>query len=536
VRATTGGAKAIPVRAAALAAALASCIPYGSGYDDFVGLPRAALEETGPVTDVAAPEAAPAGPLEIGVSDAIVLALRNNRAFSVRRLGLALASTFVEEARAAFDPELSFGADASEEKSGSGAPIPTSSVSAEAEISRALPTGTVVGVDVSGGRTDGGFVSDSHKARVGLTVSQPLLRGASRAANLAEIAQASLDVRASEFELRGLAEALVADVERAYWDCVLAERRIGIFEESVDLAGKQLGETEERIRVGRLPETELAAARAEAALRREDLINARSDFATKRLRLLRLTSPAGPGAWERPLVLKDAPAPPEREVGAPGEHVALAMENRPDLNEARLAVRRGDIALVRTRNGLLPRLDLFVTLGKSGYASSFTDAWGDLDGESRDERWGLVFEKVLGGGPERARHLRATVTREQAALALANLEELAEMDVRAALIEVARAREQIAATGATREFREEALRAETEKFRVGRSTTILVASAQRDLVASRIAEVSAVVAHLVALVDLHSAEGTLLNRRGIRAPGAERRRSVPSPSGAGIGH
>ncbi len=526
-RQSSGAARAAAalVIAAMLAGALSSCVPYGAAYDDFVAHERAAPGLDAPAAVAggpgpAAPEADASGPLEIGVSEAIVLALANNRAFSVRRLGPAIASTFVEEAAAAFDPELSAGVEASRKKSAASALVPSSDVSAEAALSRALPTGTVVGVDLSGGRTDSGFVSLSDDARVGLTVAQPLLRGASREANLAEIAQASLDVRASEYELRGLAEALVADVERAYWACVLAERRIAIFTESVELARKQQSETEERIAVGRLPETELAAARAEVALRREALINARSDFASARLRLIRLASPPGRRTWERELVLKDAPVPPESKVGTAKEHVLLAIRNRPDLNEARIAIRRGELDVVRTRNGLLPRLDVFVTLGKSGYASSFANAWGDLDSESWDGRLGVAFEKVLGHRAERARHLRATVTRAQAELALANLAELAELDVRAALIEVDRAREQVTATAATREFRVEALRAETEKFRVGRSTTILVASAQRDLVASRIAEVSAVIAHLVALVDLHSADGTLLERRGVRAPGA----------------
>ena len=90
--------------------------------------------------------------------------------------------------------------------------------------------------------------------------------------------------------------------------------------------------------------------------------------------------------------------------------------------------------------------------------------------------------------------------------------------MRTALIEAARAREQVAATRATREFREEAARAESEKFRVGRSTSLLVARAERDLVASRVSEVRAVVNHLKALVDLHEAEGTLLKRRGISGP------------------
>jgi hypothetical protein len=56
---------------------------------------------------------------------------------------------------------------------------------------------------------------------------------------------------------------------------------------------------------------------------------------------------------------------------------------------------------------------------------------------------------------------------------------------------------------------------------VGRSTSFLVAQAQRDLVSSQIYEVEAVINYLKALVDLHRLEGSLLTRRGISAPGQE---------------
>jgi outer membrane protein TolC len=54
---------------------------------------------------------------------------------------------------------------------------------------------------------------------------------------------------------------------------------------------------------------------------------------------------------------------------------------------------------------------------------------------------------------------------------------------------------------------------------VGKSTSLLVAQAQRDLVSSQIAEVEAVVNCLKALVDLYRLEGSLLERRGVIAPG-----------------
>ena len=79
----------------------------------------------------------------------------------------------------------------------------------------------------------------------------------------------------------------------------------------------------------------------------------------------------------------------------------------------------------------------------------------------------------------------------------------------------------MAATAATRKLKEEALRAETGKFTVGKSTSFLVAQAQRDLVVSQIAEIGAVVTLLKGLVELYRLEGSLLERRGIVAPGGE---------------
>ena len=77
------------------------------------------------------------------------------------------------------------------------------------------------------------------------------------------------------------------------------------------------------------------------------------------------------------------------------------------------------------------------------------------------------------------------------------------------------------ATVITRRLQEEKVRAEMEKFRVGKSTTLLVAQTQRDLLLSQINEVMAVVANLKALVELFRFEGSLLERRGIAAPGRE---------------
>ena len=452
------------------------------------------------------------GPLEITVAEAALLALGNNRALRIDRLRPSIKRTFVAEARSEFDASLEAEASAWKDPE---ATYRTSVEDVSVGVSRTLEGGMRLSAGVSAGREDSNLSADLNSTRLGVSVTQPVLMGAKREANVAVLRQSMLDVRLSEYEVSGLAEALVADVEKTYWDYVLAERQIAIFEESMGLSERQLEETRQRIRIGRLAETELAAAQAELALRREELINARGTLDKARLRLLRLVSPKGPRLWDRKVTALTEPVAPEMESRSVEEVVARARAFRPDLRQARLAVRRGEIEVVRTRNGLLPRLDLFVTLGKSGYSDTLGGAVDDVGGEGYDAAVGLTFQHALGNRASGARHRRAVLGREQAALAVENLEQLAELDVRTAWIEAERAREQVAATTATREFREEALRAESEKFRVGKSTTLLVAQAQRDLVASRVSEVQAVVNCLKALVDLHRAEGSLLERRGI---------------------
>jgi outer membrane protein TolC len=56
---------------------------------------------------------------------------------------------------------------------------------------------------------------------------------------------------------------------------------------------------------------------------------------------------------------------------------------------------------------------------------------------------------------------------------------------------------------------------------VGKSTSFLVAQAQRDLLISRIAEVQALANYIKALINLYQKDGSLLERRGIAAPGRE---------------
>ena len=195
--------------------------------------------------------------------------------------------------------------------------------------------------------------------------------------NLATLRQARIDIETSQYVLRGFAEALVAQVEESYWAYLLAQREIDIFTQSLKLAQDQLT-NQEMINVGRLAKTEIVSAQAEVASRQQSLIGGRTALETARLNMIRLVNPQGDQPWGQQIVLKDQPVMADDELGDVEQHVALALRMRPDLNEARLQVQRGDLDIVRTKNGLLPQLNAFLTLGKSGYASSFGGSLEEL--------------------------------------------------------------------------------------------------------------------------------------------------------------
>lgn len=466
--------------------------------------------------------------MQLSVEQAVMLGLENNRSLRVQQLQPVITSTFEDIERAVFDPTVYAETDYSGEQAQQVSRatrdvyrVRGNDLTMSAGVQETLPTGTDLQLSLQQTRSVSTRSPEQDTARVGLTLTQALLRGASLKANLASVHQAELNTLASVYELRGFTENLVASIESTYWDYVLAKRRIDIYTAALGVARQQLGETQKRIQVGQLPETELAAARAEVAQRQQDLIDARSSRDSLRLTMLQLLNVSSDDdGWSRHIDTTSSP-----ELGKPlpmagvSDLIALALRLRPELNQARLELEHGRLQVVKTRNGLLPKLDLFLTLGKTGYAGSFGNTVNDIGGPSYDISAGVRLELPIFNRDADARHRNAVATRDQARESLENLAQTVSLDVRKAYVEVQRSRDQIKASTATRTLQEEVLRAEQTKFRVGNATAFSVAQAQRDLIQSQIGEVEALVTYRKALIDLYRLDGTLLMRQGIQAPG-----------------
>jgi outer membrane protein len=464
--------------------------------------------------------------LELSLEQATMMALRNNRDLEIEQLRPVLSGAYAMIERADYDSELFADIRAEEQESFETSRSTEDQFNFSAENSslslgmrQRLATGTDLELAFDQDSSDSDRTPKQDESALRLTVTQSLLRGFGPTVNLASVRQAELGIAASVYELRAFVETLLADTETAYWRLVLAERKLRIFERSLEIAERQRDDIEQRIAVGALAENEAAAARAEVALRRQALIDARHDLELRRLLLLRRIDPDPDGALAAEIEPTAELRAADEARGDLAERMRLAREQRPELNQARLLFEQGRLEVVVTRNGLRPRLDFFVELRKTGYADNFDQSLRNISADDTyDLTLGLRLSHLLGNRAAEGRDLVARAELRQAEAALRNLQQDVVFDVRLAASEVERARQQIDASAATRRLEEQTLVAETERLAVGASTALMVAQAQRDLLSGEIAEVEALINCRIALVNLYLAEGSLLARRGISMP------------------
>ncbi len=473
-------------------------------------------------TDADAPTSS--STLQLTVRESIVMALENNRSLSVEKYGLETARTFVSEEQASFDSSLNTGftfSDSDGQRSsgvGEFRSVTNRQYDSSTGVSKRLPIGVEMEFGLSTTERESNVYTKLFSSRLGADIIIPALKGFGENTNLVGVHLAEKNLELSLYELRGFILALIAQVEENYWNLLSAKEELRIHTTSMELAEKQLQETKDRIEVGELAEIDLAAAEGEVALREKSVIDAQSAIHKSTLRLLQSINPPLNDFWDLDVQLTNSPDIDEFDEGSIEKHIAVACSTRPDLYQARIEIETQDIQLVRTKNGLLPQLDFFITLGKTGYADSFNNSFSKIIEENYDARTGFSFSMPLGNRAAKARHARVINNKEKAQIAYDNFKQLVELDVRMASAELIRAKRQISATQRATHLQKAKYQAELEKFRVGKSTNLLVLTTQRDLIASQLDESDAQIDLRKAILGLYLAEGTLLDHYQIVLP------------------
>ena len=482
-----------------------------------------------PNSDISLANAPPNSLIEVTLTQAVLVGLSNNKSFQVQRLKPSITSTSEQVERSAFDPTIRSTLEKSRQRSDYY--TVTKEFKASAGVAQFLPTGTTVDFETgtewnpnipltagSGSQASANHPEKSDwSAYSKLSITQALLRGGGLEANLASLRKTRIDTAISQYELMGIAQTLTAEIEKSYWDYFLALGKVHIYGKAVGLAKKMVKETRERITSGQKAESEIFFLQAEAATQDQSLIDAKSAQEKTRITLLRLMSPPSMDLWNRHLRLLTKPKIPEDSVEELQEHVQVAMSYRPDINQARLEQQKGQLEIVKTKNGLLPKLDLFIMLGRTGYSETFAGSVYDYSAGygGADVIGRLKLEIPVFNRRAEAEHTKSVIQLAQQREAVDNLLQLAQQDVLLAYVEIHRAKDQMAAASRSLKFQFEKLEAQTEKYRLGVGSAFQVAQAQRDIVSSQISALQARIEYLKGLTQFYVAEGSLLARRGI---------------------
>jgi outer membrane protein TolC len=271
-------------------------------------------------------------------------------------------------------------------------------------------------------------------------------------------------------------------------------------------------------------------AESEAALRRAELIQARSDVTRMENILKSLISNNYEQWYGLSLV------PQEKLVAVPQtydlqESWANGLNNRPDYLQAKERLERQGIVIKYTVNQLFPALDLTGTYGRNGFDnrqvigsgtnaiirdSSFSGTLNDIREEINPRySYGVVLSIPLGFTAERNAHKQAKALQEQLKLDV----QIAHQNVLIGIDDATRAAraayERALATKAARDFAQIALDAEQKKLDNGRSTSFVVLRLQRDLTDARAQEIDALSDYNKALSTLYLREGTILKKNNV---------------------
>ena len=365
----------------------------------------------------------------------------------------------------------------------------------------------------SGTATPGVTVSRFYGSALGLTMTQPLLRGGGLAANRTPMVIAANDAARSREAVVEQTLDLVADVERAYWELVRQREVFRVTREALRTAQILWDATRAKVEQGVLPPIDELVAESGAASREEDVVIAERAVWNAQDRLRRLFTPSTAMLTnESTLIPTDEPRLEPREIDLRALARA-ALTTRPELTQAKLELANRRLSLQLAQNDRLPTLDLEGSAGMIGFGSHYLN---DLtSGDLYEWSVGLVFSAPLGNRAAKATALKRQFEMEQAALTLKEEEQSIVLEVKEAARGVLTDVKRVEVTQKARRLAEKKLEAEQMRFDLGLTTVQDVLIFVRDFSEAQQAVVQALVDYRHSLIDLDRSTGQLLNRHHI---------------------
>ena len=501
------------------------------------------------------PQAAPSV-LPLTLNDVLKMMLENNLNVAVDRISPDVARSLIGTYSRPFQPNLHISAAGSRGTMPSvtflnGAPFLFQLThSYDVGFDQTLRTGTTYGVDLSLNRVSSNSIfllynpSWFNTARYSLT--QHLLQNRAVGVNShsIRIAQNNHKISESQFEQQML--DLVEHAQNTYWDYVSSIEDMKVKRQSVELAEKILAENQQKAAAGVIAPLDVVQAESQVASMQDALVVSTYSSRQSEDQLKRtISSETDPGQAVASLVPVDPlhrPAP--EDLMTVEQAIRVALENRPEIRQARLAIESADINRTYTKNQTLPVLDItagFTQTGLSGIPvlasplstlipgatitglkpGTMSDSLQQtFSSDYKTYSFGFNLQIPISNKAARSDYEAAISTRKTAQAQMNAISQQIALEVRTALNQVQMNRAHIESAGKARELAEKTLDAEQKKYESGVSTLFFVLQDQTNLAVAQTNEVQALVNYTKSLVALDHATGQTLSHNRIEIQNA----------------
>ena len=472
-------------------------------------------------------QAAPAPTAEpLTVDDAVQRALAKNFAIKVSGFDASIAAAGVTEALGKFDPAINAAYYYSQNHN----PLlnfNTPNVLDAADktdtydvsLNGLMPWGLTYKLGGTSTNYRGTFnaYADNFDTFAGVSGTQPLLRDFGFGATLASVRIARTNRQISEQQFRQSVIDTVTQVKRAYFDLAFAHAYLRSAIRSRDLAVGLLEENQKRFKIGSMSEYDVTTASARAASREDQLLQAERQVLDAENFLKQLiTDDRSPALLNQHFTIA-VPPPAPVVVVDPAADFRVALDHRPDYQQARLVLQRTGIDRRLQRNQLLPRLDLVGSYGYNGLA--VTQSASNSQVQSHDYNsysWGVVASVPLTFTTERGRYRAAKLREQQSETQLQDLEQNIVVLVGNAAGQIETAQKRIQANRKARELAQATLDDEVKRLRAGQGSTFFVAQQQELLAIAEVQEAGAHADYHKALAEYDRQLGVTLDKLNIK--------------------
>ncbi|MBL8038051.1 MAG: TolC family protein [Nitrospira sp.] len=470
----------------------------------------------------------------ISLADAAVRALQSNLDISISRQNREsrLADIIIEQSK--FDPNLSINGQYNRTVNPLNRPVFGGTVGVLDQITTFDQRSHSLTVDaqtnlITGGNFDinysparssinqnvarGFLFNPSWTGGLAFTFTQPLLRNAGIAINKTFIKVAQNNAIVEQHVFRDRVMTVITSVEQTYWEVVFANENLKVAQAALKAAEELLAANRAKTKAGVMSIVDVLQAEAAMASRVEQVLVAEKAIRDQEDQLRRLLNP---GEEDLRQDVRLTPVDPPVIVLEPlslQEAIDTAIEQRPEITQAKKNVETGELNKQFARNQLLPTLSLQGTVGLAGLGGDYSESFTrNFSGDFYNYGAGLVLSYPLGNRAAVNTYSKRKLEAQNAEVALANVRQQIIVGIREAVRRVQTDFKRIETTRSARIMAEKQLQAEQERLKVGLSTTRFVLEFQRDLATAQGNELRAVVDYNKSLSNLSRHKATTLDR------------------------